>query len=79
MMNIRPVSDLFDKFPEVEDTVLRRGEPVFLTKDGYGYMVLMGLVRYELMVCTTAEEREFLRKRIEELMDLGELEDHPIT
>ena len=36
MLNIRPVSDLRNKFPEIEETVLRSGEPVFLTKNGYG-------------------------------------------
>lgn len=32
MLNIRPVSDLRNKFPEIEETVLRSGKPVFLTK-----------------------------------------------
>ena len=32
MINIRPVSDLRNKFPEIEETVLRTGEPVYLTK-----------------------------------------------
>ena len=36
MINIRPVSDLRNKFPEIEETVLRTGEPVYLTKNGYG-------------------------------------------
>lgn len=78
-MNIRPISDLIEKFPEVEDIALRRGEPVFLTKDGYGHLVLMSLTRYDVMVQTTAEQREVLRKRIEELTELEELEDPPIT
>ena len=46
MLTIRPVSDLRNKFPEVEDTVLKSGEPVFLTKNGYGSMVLMSLEQY---------------------------------
>ena len=45
-MNIRPVSDLRNKFPEIEETVLRSGEPVFLTKNGYGSMVLLSLEQY---------------------------------
>ena len=45
MLNIRPVSDLRNKFPEIEQTVLQSGEPVFLTKNGYGSMVLLSLER----------------------------------
>lgn len=46
MMNIRPVSDLRNKYPEIESTVLSTGEPVFLTKNGYGSMVVMSLEQY---------------------------------
>ena len=31
MLNIRPVSDLRNKFSEIEETV-KRGQPVYLTK-----------------------------------------------
>lgn len=46
MINIRPVSDLRNKFPEIESTVLNSGQPVFLTKNGYGSMVVMSLEQY---------------------------------
>lgn len=46
MLNIRPVSDLRNKFPEIEDVVLKSGEPVYLTKNGYGSMVLLSLEQY---------------------------------
>ena len=46
MMHIRPVSDLRNKFPEIEDTVLKTGEPVFLTKNGYGSLVVLSLEQY---------------------------------
>ncbi len=49
MLNIRPVSDLRNKFPEIEEAVLRSGEPVFLTKNGYGSMVLMSLEQYSAL------------------------------
>ena len=45
MINIRPVSDLRNKYPEIEETV-KRGEPVFLTKNGYGSMVVLSLEQY---------------------------------
>lgn len=46
MLNIRPVSDLRNKYPEIEETVLSVGEPVILTKNGYGSMVVMSLKMY---------------------------------
>ena len=45
MLNIRPVSDLRNRFSE--EDVLSKGEPVFLTKNGYGSMVLLSLEQYE--------------------------------
>ena len=46
MINIRPVSDLRNKFPEIEETVTNSNAPVFLTKNGYGTMVLMSSEHY---------------------------------
>ena len=46
MINIRPVSDLRNKFPEIEETVVNSNSPVFLTKNGYGTMVLMSIEQY---------------------------------
>lgn len=45
MINIRPVSDLRNKFGEIEETI-RRGDPVYLTKNGYGSMVVLSLEQY---------------------------------
>ena len=45
MISIRPVSDLRNKFTEVEK-VVNGGEPVFLTKNGYGTMVVMSIDLY---------------------------------
>ncbi len=49
MINIRPVSDLRNKFPEIEKEVLSEGKPVFLTKNGYGSMVVMSLEQYSAL------------------------------
>lgn len=46
MINIRPVSDLRNKFPEIEDIVLKSGQPVYLTKNGYGSMVVLSIEQY---------------------------------
>ena len=45
MIQIRPVSDLRNKFPEIENLV-NEGKPVFLTKNGYGSMVVLSLEEY---------------------------------
>ena len=48
MLNIRPVSDLRYKFTEIEETV-KRGQPVYLTKNGYGSMVVLSLEQYSAL------------------------------
>ncbi len=46
-MRIRPISDLRNKFTEIEKSI-SDNEPVFLTKNGYGAMVLMSIDRFEM-------------------------------
>ncbi len=45
MIQIRPVSDLRNKFPEIE-AIVNSGKPVYLTKNGYGAMVVLSLEEY---------------------------------
>ena len=45
VIQIRPVSDLRNKFSDIEKAV-GGGEPVFLTKNGYGTMVVLSLEAY---------------------------------
>ena len=45
MLQIRPVSDLRNKFPEIESCV-NEGQPVYLTKNGYGAMVVLSLKKF---------------------------------
>lgn len=45
MIQIRPVSDLRNKSPDIEKAV-GGGEPVYLTKNGYGAMVVLSLEAY---------------------------------
>lgn len=45
MIQIRPVSDLRNKFPDIEK-IVNDGEPVYLTKNGYGAMVVLSLDMY---------------------------------
>lgn len=49
-MNIRPVSDLRNKYPEIEELVLKEDESVYLTKNGYGSMVVMSIEKYEKLM-----------------------------
>ena len=68
MLDIRPVSDLRNKYPEIEDAVLRSGEPVILTKNGYGSMVLMSLEKY-------AELTDDLEIKLDEADHAAEVSD----
>jgi prevent-host-death family protein len=47
MPQIRPVSDLRNNFAEISKIVHETAEPVFLTKNGYGDMVVMSIEAYE--------------------------------
>lgn len=47
MKRIRPVSDLRNNFTEISRMVHETQEPVFLTKNGYGDMVVMSIEAYE--------------------------------
>ena len=49
MIQIRPVSDLRNKFPEIE-MLVNEGQPVYLTKNGYGAMVVLSLEEYSSLV-----------------------------
>ena len=45
--HIRPVSDLRNSFADISRTVHETSEPVFLTKNGYGNMVVMSMDAFE--------------------------------
>ena len=49
MIHIRPVSDLRNKFPEIEELVQQSGKPVYLTKNGYGSMVILSIEQYSAL------------------------------
>lgn len=46
---IKPISDLRNKFSEISDIVHNQNEPVFITKNGEGNMVVMSIEDYHLM------------------------------
>ncbi len=47
MNPIRPVSDLRNHFAEISKEVHETRQPVFLTKNGYGDMVVLSMEAYE--------------------------------
>ncbi len=49
MNMIRPVSDLRNHFSEISKTVHETAQPVFLTKNGYGDMVVMSMEAFEAL------------------------------
>ena len=57
MINIRPVSDLRNKYSEIETLVLKEDEAVYLTKNGYGSMVVMSLEKYSKLIKEIEQER----------------------
>ncbi|MCL2360524.1 MAG: type II toxin-antitoxin system Phd/YefM family antitoxin [Defluviitaleaceae bacterium] len=46
---IRPVSDLRNNFAEISKTVHETAQPVFLTKNGYGNMVVLSMDAFQNM------------------------------
>lgn len=48
MPTIRPISDLRNKSHEIEALCHESGEPVFVTKNGEGSLVVMSQAAYEL-------------------------------
>ncbi len=49
MPQIRPISDLRNNFTEISRIVHEINEPVYLTKNGYGDMVVMSIEQFETM------------------------------
>ncbi len=47
MKTIRPVSDLRNNFAEISRIVHETAQPVFLTKNGYGDMVVLSMEAFE--------------------------------
>ena len=46
---IKPISDLRNNFTEISELCHREGQPVFITKNGTGDLVVMSIAKYEQM------------------------------
>ena len=65
MINIRPVSDLRNKYLEIEELVLKEDESVYLTKNGYGSKVVMSIEKYSELI-TKKEYDEYVENALDE-------------
>ena len=65
MINIRPVSDLRNKYPEIEELVLKEDEAVYLTKNGYRSMVVMSLEKYSKLI-SDREYDDYIENALDE-------------
>ena len=61
MINIRPVTDLRNKFSEIEEKVAE-GEPVYLTKNGYGTMVVLSIEELQVRILKDIRMMRYLEK-----------------
>lgn len=65
MSQIRPVSDLRNNFAEISRTVHESREPVILTKNGYGDMVVMAYEEYQSIQYEMGVMRELRAAELE--------------
>lgn len=75
MIDIRPVSDLRNKFTEIESAV-NSGHQIFLTKNGYGRMVVMSIEQYSALTDTVEyklDEADRLAEASEERLEHSEV------
>ena len=65
MIQIKPVSDLRNKFTEIEN-IVKTGETVYLTKNGYGSMVVLSIEAYSMLTELTEDALDVADKMSEE-------------
>jgi prevent-host-death family protein len=74
MPKIRPISDLRNKFAEISKSVHQDKQPVFLTKNGVGDMVVMSHEFFEQLIVTPEILAKIKEAEAEMVgQDLGEL------
>ena len=73
MPQIRPITDLRNT-NEISDICHSRREPLFITKNGYGDLVVMSIETYEDMLETTTIDAAILEAESELKYD-GQLHD----
>ena len=53
MIQIRPIPDLQNDYNSIEKSILENDQTIYLTKNGYGSMVMMSLEKYSEMTDKT--------------------------
>jgi prevent-host-death family protein len=71
MLQIKPISELRNNFPSIEK-VVNSGTPVYLTKNGYGAMVVLSLEKY-------AELTDDIELKLDEADRAAALSDERLT
>ncbi len=64
MPNIRPSADLRNKYNEISDFCHTYSEPIFITKNGKGDLVVLSIEAYE-KICGKFELYSLLNKGLE--------------
>ena len=65
MIQIKPVSDLRNKFTEIE-SIVKTGEPVFFINYGYGSMVVLSIEAYSMLTESMEDALDVADKMAEE-------------
>ena len=73
MPQIRPITDLRNT-NEISDICHARREPIFITKNGYGDLVVMSIETYEAMMENVAQDTAISEAEVEFERD-GQLHD----
>ena len=77
MLSIRPISDLRNHFSEIEKNV-NNGNTIYLTKNGYGAMVVMSIETYSNMfddIESKLDEADFQAKNTKVRLSHNEVFD----
>jgi len=79
MPQIRPITDLRNT-NEISEICHEKNEPIFITKNGYGDLVIMSIETYEQMlevieIDAAIAEAESEYKRVGDLLDAKEVLD----
>lgn len=73
MPQIRPITDLRNT-TEISNACHAKREPIFITKNGYGDLVMMSIETYEELLDSISIDRAITESEAE-LADSGELHD----
>ena len=79
MINIRPISDLRNRFSEIEHLVLSQEEPVFLTKNGRGRYAILDMQDFEKTQAIIRLMNELAKGRSENLSLTGLAQSYSLT